>query len=151
MYIANNRTTLHRLSSRVFSKRFINTKKPLFSGANRHARDLEVGQIPSPAAASTSTSTSASTSTTASSALKDTLEKARNDLLNKLGSNSSGTVVASAGNEAQITRVPTDLLILFCSVRKPHQSAEKCRWGRELCCPGSFFFASLCFDPSVQG
>ncbi|KAG0287912.1 hypothetical protein BGZ97_006961, partial [Linnemannia gamsii] len=89
MYIANNHTTLHRLSSRVFTKRFINTKKPLFSGANRHARDLEAGQIPSPAAASTSTST------TASNALKDPLEKTRNDLLNKLGSNSSGTVVAS--------------------------------------------------------
>ncbi|KAK3810506.1 MAG: acyl-CoA hydrolase [Linnemannia elongata] len=97
MYIANSRTTLYRLSSPTFSKRFITTKKPLFSGANRHARDLEVGQIPSPAAASTSASASASTSTAANNALKDPLEKARNDLLNKLGSNSSGTVVASAG------------------------------------------------------
>ncbi|KAF9154007.1 hypothetical protein BG015_002150 [Linnemannia schmuckeri] len=97
MNIANNRTTLYRLSNRAFSRRFINTKKPLFSGANRHARDLEVGQIPSPAAVSTSASASAGTNATANNALKDPLEKARNDLLNKLGSNSSGTVVASAG------------------------------------------------------
>ncbi|KAF9900424.1 hypothetical protein EC991_007340 [Linnemannia zychae] len=91
MYIANSRTTLYRLATRGFSKRHINTKKPLFSGANRHARDLEVGQNPSPSVASTST---------ANNAAKDPLEKTRNDLLNKLGSKAPGTVVGTTGSKS---------------------------------------------------
>ncbi|KAG0075192.1 hypothetical protein BGZ93_004299, partial [Podila epicladia] len=67
----------HLATTRTLSKRRINTKKPLFfSGANRNARDLVANQKPGTP--------------------KDSIEKARNELLDKLGSNNSGTVIASA-------------------------------------------------------
>ncbi|KAG0088771.1 hypothetical protein BGZ92_005750 [Podila epicladia] len=74
----------HLATTRTLSKRRINTKKPLFfSGANRNARDLVANQKPGTP--------------------KDSIEKARNELLDKLGSNNSGTVIASAGPTSTAT------------------------------------------------
>jgi len=76
------RPSLVKLASRTLTKRSLNTQTPQFftGGANRHARDQVANQKSSQVLAS-----------------KEALEKTRNELLDKLGSNSAGKIVASAG------------------------------------------------------
>ncbi|KAG9326832.1 hypothetical protein KVV02_005494 [Mortierella alpina] len=70
---------LNRTTSTVL-KRALNTKKPdFFSGANRTLRDQVVTQKPGQPVS------------------KEAIEKTRNELLDKLGSSSSGKVIATGG------------------------------------------------------
>ena len=78
-----SRSSLFTLASRTLSRRSLHTQKPqLFTGSAN--KQLKNGEALTP---------------------KETLEKARNDLLDKLGSNSAGKIVASSG---------TILSLLFC-------------------------------------
>ncbi|GJJ70544.1 acyl-coenzyme A thioesterase 9 [Entomortierella parvispora] len=76
------RSSLVNLASRTLTKRSLNTQNPqLFtSGVGKNARDQTATQKTSQALAS-----------------KEALEKTRNELLDKLGSNSAGKIVATAG------------------------------------------------------
>ncbi|KAF9400107.1 hypothetical protein BGZ94_005542 [Podila epigama] len=87
---SSSQSAVHLATARTLAKRQINTQQTrFFSGANRNARDLVAHQKPP--------STSSSSSSSPTPIAKESIEKTRNELLDKLGSNSSGTVVISAG------------------------------------------------------
>ncbi|KAG0200188.1 hypothetical protein BGX28_006670 [Mortierella sp. GBA30] len=78
-------TVLRRASHAVW-KRHLNTKKPdFFAGANRTLRDQVANKNAGQAVS------------------KEALEKTRNELLDKLGSNSAGKVVATGGPSSSST------------------------------------------------